>query len=85
MWINKADYTALVEGKAKAETRADWLITRVNQLERELGVWKEHTTGIPAAIPIIRREATPPVDPEALGETSFDDMGDELAKKHYGQ
>jgi len=84
MWVKKADYLALIEKSAKAETRADWLITRVNQLELELGNLRHHITGVPAAVPIIRREATPPVDPEALGETSFDDMGDDLALKHYG-
>lgn len=80
MWISKKDYTAIIEARAKAETRADWLLTRLNQLEHEAGTLKHHVTGIPQQIPIYQREATAPVDNEA--ELSFEDLGDENARKH---
>ena len=80
MLIAKKDYVALVDGKARAETRADWFLTRVNALERELGDAKYQVTGRAVAVPIIHREHTPrPVDDPA--ETSFDDVGDENALK----
>lgn len=82
MWMSKAQYTALIDKTARAETRADWLLTQVNLLQTELGQLKFQVTGKPVAIPMYQREATPVVDPEAVGETSFEDMGDELAKKH---
>jgi hypothetical protein len=79
MWISKADYTALVDKTARAETRADWLLTQVNQLQHELGVLKHEATGKPVAVPIYTKEASPPVDDTA--ETSFEDMGDDLAHR----
>lgn len=80
MWISTKDYAALVEKYSRAETRADWLLTRINQLEIELGDAKYQVTGRPVVVPIIHREATPrQVDDPA--ETSFEDMGDENAVK----
>ena len=76
MWISKADYTALVAKGAGA----DWLIARVNQLERELGDAKYQVTGRAIAVPIIHREHTPhPVDDPA--ELSWEDVGDDNALK----
>ncbi len=74
MWISKADYTALVAKGAGA----DWLIARVNQLERELGDAKYAVTGRPVSVPVIHREAAPrPVDDPA--ELSWEDVGDDNA------
>jgi hypothetical protein len=80
MWISKKAYTELVDRAARSETRADWLMTQVNQLQHELGVVKHEATGRPVAVPMYTREATPPR--EDMAETSFEDMGDELAKKY---
>jgi hypothetical protein len=77
MWLSKKDYTALVDKAARSETRADWLMTRVNQLEMEVGNFKHDTTGRPVAIPMYAKVATPP--PSDQAETSFEDMGDTLA------
>jgi hypothetical protein len=79
MWLSKADYTTLVDKAARAETRADWLMTRVNQLEAEVGGFKYEITGRPVAIPMYTKEASPPHDDPA--ETSFEDMGDDLARR----
>lgn len=76
MWISKVDYTALVAKSAGS----DWLLARVNQLERELAHAKYQVTGLPQPIPIIHRENTPrAVDDPA--EVSFEDMGDDNAIK----
>ncbi len=80
MWISKRDYLAFVDKLARAETRADWFMTRVNQLELEVGTARHDLTGRPVAIPAYAKEASPPREDPA--ETSFEDMGDELAKKH---
>lgn len=79
MWIKQVDYVALIDKNARAETRADWFMARINQLELELGTLKHEMTGRPVAIPTLRKEATPMVDNPA--ETQFEDVGDELAKK----
>lgn len=80
MWVKKASYIALVDKAARAETRADWLRTRVNQLEHEVGALRLKLTGEPQVVPMYHKEATPA--PEEPGETSFEDMGDELARKY---
>lgn len=79
MWISKADYTVLVDKAARAETRADWLMTRVNQLEHENGTLRLKLTGEPQAVPVYKKEATPPPDDPA--EVTFEDVGDGLARK----
>lgn len=76
MWISKTRYTDLI----KAETRADWLLTRVNQLELELATERHARTGVPQPVPMIRKESTP--EPEDPITDSFEDLGDELAKKY---
>lgn len=78
MWISKQDYTAMVDKTARAETRADWLLTQVNQLQVELGTLKYEKTGKAVAVPLYTREATPAHDDPA--ETSFEDVGDDLAR-----
>jgi hypothetical protein len=55
-------------------------MTRVNQLEIAVGTAEHDRTGKPVAIPMYAKVATPPVDEQA--ETSFEDMGDELARKY---
>ena len=77
MWISKADYTTLVDRCARAETRADWLLTQVNLLNQQLGEVKFNQTGQATAIPIFHKEATPPVT--KTPEDSFEDMGDDAA------
>ena len=79
MWISKADYTALVSNCSRAETRADWMTVRINQLELELGAYKFDKTGIPVVVPTLIKESSFPVDEPA--ETSFEDLGDDLARK----
>ena len=80
MFIRKADYRALVERAARAETRADWLLMRINQLELEVGTLRTTVTGTPQAVPVLHREPTPP--PEDADGDSFEDLGDDLAKKY---
>lgn len=79
MWISRTTYTALIDARARAETRADWLLTRVNQLEHDLGTLKHEITGKPVAVPVYTKDASPPPDDPA--ETVFEDMGDEMARK----
>lgn len=81
MWMPLADHITLVDRAARAETRADWLMTRVNQLEVEVGALKFELTGKPQPVPRFLKEATPrPADPPDLA--SFDDMGDDEARRH---
>lgn len=80
MWIKSDTYVALVDRAARADTRADWLMTRVNQLEMEVGSLRHEITGKPQPVPVFRKDATPALDEQA--ETSFEDLGDELARKH---
>lgn len=82
MWIALAQYVALVDKAARAETRADWLLTRVNQLELEAGDLRFQLTGRPQPVPMFQKAATPrPEAPPQVGE-SFEDMGDDEAVKH---
>lgn len=80
MWITKAEYTALVSGKASAEATRDWALTQINMLQTEVGQLKLELTGKPQPVPRFRMEAAKPVDPFLIGETSFEDLGDEEAK-----
>ncbi len=80
MWLSKDEYTKLVVTAAKAETRADWLLVQVNQLQHDLGIQKSERTGQPVAVPMYVKEATPP--PSEQAETSFEDMGDVQARVH---
>ena len=80
MFIRKSDYLALVERAARAETRADWLMTRVNQLEIDLGNTRASLTGIAQPVPMLKRESTAP--PEDADGDNFEDLGDDLAKKY---
>ena len=83
MWVKKAEYLALVDKAARAETRADWLRTRVNQLELEVGALRLKITGEPQVVPTYQKEATPERDPDQdIGSASFEDMGEELARKY---
>jgi len=81
MWISKAEYTALVDKTARAETRADWLLTQANMLQVEIGTLKLELTGRPVPVPMYQREATPPEAKDDPAEVSFEDMGDDLARK----
>lgn len=80
MFIRKSDYLALIERAARAETRADWLMTRVNQLEIDLGNTRASITGIAQPVPMLKREPSTP--PEDADGDSFEDLGDDLAKKY---
>lgn len=80
MWISAQNYAALVEKSARAETRADWLLTRVNQLELELGHVRHELTGKPQPVPMFKKDATP--QPESPTADSFEDLGDDLARIH---
>lgn len=78
MWISRKEYTALVDARARAETKADWLLIQVNLLHAELGQRKYEQTGKPTPVPMFQREATPqdtktPID-------LFEDMGDVQAR-----
>lgn len=78
MWISKQQYTDLVDARARAETKSDWLLTQVNLLNAQLGEMKYQQTGKPTPVPLFQREATPqdtqtPID-------VFDDMGDVAAR-----
>lgn len=80
MWVKATIYLALVDKAARAETRADWLMTRVNQLELELGHVRHDLTGKPQPVPMFKKEGTPP--PQDGTVDSFEDLGDELARVH---
>lgn len=76
MWISKARYTELV----KAETRSDWLIQRVNELNLDVANLRTQITGVAHPVPIIHRENTP--KPVSVDTDDFADMGDDAALKH---
>ena len=80
MWISAKRYTDLIEKAARAETRADWMMARVNQLELELGTARAELTGRPQPVPHYRKESEIPED--RLGAESFEDLGDDAARKH---
>lgn len=81
MWLSSKRYTELIDKAARAETRADWLMTRVNQLELELGHARAELTGRPQPVPTYRKDATPQPE-DTLGAESFEDLGDDLARVH---
>jgi hypothetical protein len=80
MWISKQKYTEMVDKTARAETRSEWLLTQINLLQTELGTLKHSVTGQPVAIPQFRREATDHSKNDPA-ETSFEDVGDDVALK----
>lgn len=82
MWIKQPDYVKLIDGRARAETRADWLMQRVNQLERELATLRHDTTGKPQVIPIYTKEASTTGQKARDAELDFEDLGDEQARLH---
>lgn len=81
MFIKHREYVALVEKHAREETRANWFMERVNQLERENADLRHRILGIPQAVPRYQRtsERTPPPDHDQ--ELSFEDMGDVAATR----
>lgn len=82
MWISKKQYTDLIDRAARAESARDFALAQVNVLQTEVGQLKHELTGKPIAVPRYKLESQQRVDPEQVGETSFEDMGDDEARKH---
>lgn len=96
MWIDRATFMGLVQGEAKSrgelaalQTRfasqdamCDWFRIRLTQLEKERAQMILHYTGVAIASPVFAQEPEKsPID-QVLGEAaSFDDVGDEVAKR----
>lgn len=87
MWIRRREYTALLtqiaelrEQKAVAETKADWLRVRVNQLELETAQLKADATGSPQIVPQITKNPNG-VDDYSSAVLEFEDVGDSRAEQ----
>lgn len=79
MWISRKRYEELLTTAARNEERADWLRTRVNQLEFERADLLAQRTGRPQrAITVERKPDQFSEFPD--GTVNFDDMGDEAAR-----
>lgn len=79
MFIKRDKYIALIEKSAREETRANWFMERVNQLEQENADLRHKVFGVPQSVPRYARtsEKSAPHDHES--EVSFEDMGDTAA------
>lgn len=78
MWISRADYTRFIATAAKHEAENVFLLARVNELLAELGQLRFEKTGKPQNVPnYARGDHRPPDD----HEISFDDVGDDEAKR----
>lgn len=64
----------------KANILSDWLRLQVNSLQTERTQLLDKAYGIKVPTPIIEKTPAPGQD-NSLEEFSFDDIGDELAKK----
>ncbi len=88
VFLRTRTYTALLmqiaelrEAKARAEAGADWLRTRVNQVEREAAALRADATGKPQVVPRVDRVANPNVvDDYREAVLEYDDMGDTRAR-----
>lgn len=81
MFIRQQKYIELVAQASKHEAENAFLLARVNQLELENGHLRAELTGKPQVVPTIKKfQATP--TPEAQDVEQFEDLGDELARKH---
>lgn len=79
MFIKKAAYLALIEKHAREETRANWFMERVNQLERENADLRHRVLGIVQSVPQYQRTKDQPAPHDHDSELSFEDMGDTAA------
>jgi hypothetical protein len=82
MWISKKQYTDLIDRTARAEAARDFALAHVNVLQTEVGQLKLEITGRPQPVPRFKLESQKTVDPEQVGETSFEDLGDDEARRH---
>ena len=73
----QAENEALRHENATLKTHFDWLRTKVNALELERAGLMEKAYNIRLPVPEIARQHQP-IDPN---EFSFEDLGDEMAKK----
>jgi hypothetical protein len=95
MWISQPTFMALVSESALArgelaslqarfaaqDAMVDWFRIRLTQLEKERAQMILKYTGVAIETPVFAKEPETPID-QVLGEVStFDDVGDEIAKK----
>lgn len=78
MWITRQEYRDLIDGKARAEARAELLTVRLNQVEHALGQQVAAQTGRTQLVP--RFETSRTAKPED-SEVSFEDVGDIDARR----
>lgn len=82
MWMSKKTYTNLIDRTARAESARDWALTQVNLLNTRIGQLEHELTGKTVVVPKFKQEALRVPTPEEQGEVSFEDMGDDEARKH---
>lgn len=95
MWIDRATFMGLVQGEAKSrgelaalQTRfasqdamCDWFRIRLTQLEKERAQMIKQYTGVIIETPVFAKEDKAPIE-QVLSEVStFDDVGDDIAKR----
>lgn len=74
----RAENIALRTELQTTKANFSWLTLRVNALEMERAVLLEKVTGVKVAVPEIARPL--PID-QLVNQLSFEDMGDDMAKK----
>jgi hypothetical protein len=84
--VLRAENTLLRQELTTAHSNFKWLSIRVNALEIERGSLFERAYGVKIAVPeIVQTNKSPALDmtpADIFGGDLFNDIGDELAKKH---
>ena len=80
--IAKGELASLQARFAAQDAMVDWFRIRLTQLEKERAIMVKNYTGVVLETPVFAKEPeTQPID-QVLGEVStFDDVGDEIAKR----
>lgn len=96
MWISRVMFEQLIEARAAAtavvtelksqnvaqKTTMDWMMMRLTQLEHERAQLIHNYMGVKIEVPSIEPETPSVTTSDLLSQTmSFDDVGDDEAKK----
>lgn len=95
MWLDRQVYDDLrlseaeAKGKATAldiritamDTMMDWFRVRLTQLEKERAQLIHRYTGVVIETPVFAKEPEKPIEQILSEVSSFDDVGDEVAKR----
>lgn len=81
-WVkNHEECRVLGQRMSAMDTTLDWFRIRVTQLEKERAQMVERYTGVKIEVPNIVRVPDVPVEQVLSEVASFDDVGDDIAKR----